>query len=108
MNRVAISIGNINIYWYSIFVLVAMVVASLLIIREAKKNKIKEEEILDFLFWGLIIGVIGARIYYVIFNFDYYKNNIGEIFAIWNGGLAIHGGILAALVFTIIYSKRKS
>ena len=107
MNRVAISIGNINIYWYSIFVLIAMVVASLLIIREAKKNKIKEEEILDFLFWGLIIGVIGARIYYVIFNFDYYKNNIGEIFAIWNGGLAIHGGILAALVFTIIYSKKK-
>ena len=107
MNRVAISIGNINIYWYSIFVLVAMVVASLLIIREAKKNKINEEEILDFLFWGLIIGIIGARVYYVIFNFDYYKNNIGEIFAIWNGGLAIHGGILAALVFTIIYSKKK-
>ena len=76
MNRVAISIGNINIYWYSIFVLVAMVVASLLIIREAKKNKIKEEEILDFLFWGLIIGVIGARIYYVIFNLQQYITKI--------------------------------
>ena len=107
MNRVAISIGNINIYWYSIFVLIAMAVASILIIREAKKNKIKEDEILDFLFWGLIIGIIGARIYYVIFNFDYYKNNLGEIFAIWNGGLTIHGGILAALIFTIIYSKKK-
>ena len=107
MSRVAISIGNFHIYWYSIFVLLAMIVASFLIIRESKRNNIKEDEILDFLFWGLIIGIAGARIYYVIFNFKYYITNPLEIFAVWNGGLAIHGGILAALIFTIIYSKKK-
>ena len=107
MSRVAISIGNFHIYWYSIFILLAMIVASILIIRESKRNNIKEDEILDFLFWGLIIGIIGARIYYVIFNFKYYITNPLEIFAVWNGGLAIHGGILAALIFTIIYSKKK-
>lgn len=107
MNRVAISIGNLNIYWYSIFILIAMSVASILIIRESKRNNIKEDTIIDFLFWGLIIGILGARIYYVIFNISYYFSNPLEIFAIWNGGLAIHGGILATLVFTIIYSKKK-
>ena len=106
MNRVAISIGNINIYWSSIFVLIAMVVASILIIRESKRNGIKEDDILDLLFWGLIVGIIGARLYYVLFNLKEYTS-IGEMFAIWNGGLAIHGGILATLIFTIIYSKIK-
>lgn len=108
MNRVAISIGNFSIYWYSIFVLIAMIVASILIIRESKNNNLEENDIIDLLFWGLIIGILGARIYYVVFNLNYYLNNPLEIFAVWNGGLAIHGGILAALVFTIIYSKKKN
>ena len=106
MSRVAISIGNFSIYWYSIFVLLAMLVAIILILRESKKQKIEENIIINYLFFGLIIGILGARIYYVLFNLNYYSNNPLEIFAIWNGGLAIHGGILATLIFTIIYTKK--
>ena len=107
MNRVAISIGKLNIYWYSIFILIAVLTGTILIIRESKRNKIKEDFILNFLFYGFIIGIIGARLYYIIFNLDYYLNNLGEIIAIWNGGLAIYGGIISTLIFAIIYSKKK-
>ena len=108
MNRVAISIGVINIYWYSIFILIGLITSIILIIRESKKQNIKEDFILNILFYGFIIGIIGARLFYVIFNLDYYLSNIGEIFAIWNGGLAIYGGIIATLIFTVIYSKKNN
>lgn len=108
MNRVAISIGKFNIYWYSIFILIAMIVATILIIRESRKSKIKEEFTINLLFYGFIIGIIGARLYYILFNLDYYLNNIGEIIAIWNGGLAIYGGIITTLLFIIIYSKKNN
>lgn len=108
MNRVAISIGKLNIYWYSIFILIAVLTGTILLIRESKRNKIKEDFILNFLFYGFIIGILGARLYYVIFNLNYYLNNLGEILAIWNGGLAIYGGIISTLIFAIIYSKKNN
>ena len=108
MNRVAISIGKINIYWYSIFILIAVIIATILIINESKKRNIKEEYIINLLLYGFIIGIIGARLFYIIFNLNYYLNNIVETIAIWNGGLAIYGGILATLIFTIIYSKKNN
>ena len=108
MNRVAINILGLNIYWYSIFVLTGMIIGSLLIFKEAKKQGIDKDVIIDYLFYGLIIGILGARIYYVVFNLDYYLSNPSEILAIWNGGLAIHGGIIATLLFTIIYTKKKN
>lgn len=56
-------------------------------------------------FWAIIIGIIGARLYYVIFNFNLYQNDLLSIFKIWEGGLAIHGGIIAGLIVIALYSK---
>ena len=56
--------------------------------------------------YQIIFGIIGARIYYVIFNFSYYSNNLLEIFAIWNGGLAIHGGIIAGVLTVLFFAKK--
>lgn len=106
MNRVALDLGLIQIYWYSIFIFLAMVVASTVIYKEFKKRNIDEEFFINLAFNVIIFGVIGARAYYVLFNLDYYLANPIEIFKVWNGGLAIHGGIIAGLLVTMIYCKR--
>lgn len=106
MNPVIVNIGNFEIRWYSVILLVAFIVASYLINREAKRFDVDKNFIFNLLFWALIFGLLGARIYYVIFNWDYYNSNLGEIWKIWNGGLAIHGGIIAGLLTIIVYTKK--
>lgn len=106
MDRVAVDLGPIQIYWYSIFIFIGLLTASIVVFAEAKKRKINEDFLINLTCDSIIIGLIGARIYYVLFNLPYYIKNPIEIFAIWNGGLAIHGGIFAALIFTIIYCKK--
>ena len=83
-----------------------MLVACFLIYKEAKKRGIEEDFLVNLTFNTIIIGIIGARLYYVLFNFSYYLDNPVEIFQIWNGGLAIHGGIIAGLLFIIYYCKK--
>ena len=106
MERVAIDLGPIQIYWYSIIVFVGLFIGSIIIFKEARKRKISEEFLINLICDSIIIGIIGARLYYVLFNLSYYLHNPLEIFAIWNGGLAIHGGVFAALIFIIIYCKK--
>ncbi len=106
MDRVALDLGPIQIYWYSLFIFLGIVLASIIICKEAKKQNIDEEFLLNLTFNAIVFGIIGARIYYVLFNIPYYLSSPIEMFKIWNGGLAIHGGLLAGLVVTIIYSKK--
>lgn len=106
MNRVAIDLGFIQIYWYSIFILLGILVAALLIYKECKKQGLKNEEFTDLLFNTVIFGIIGARIYYVLFNFSYYWNNKIEILEIWHGGLAIHGGLLFGALYVLYFCKK--
>lgn len=106
MEKVALDLGPIQIYWYSIFIFIGMLVACFLIYKEAKKRGIDEDFLVNLTFNTIIIGIIGARLYYVLFNLSYYLDNPVEIFQIWNGGLAIHGGIIAGLLFIIYYCKK--
>lgn len=107
MNRVAIDLGFVQIYWYSICILLGMTLGMILVFREAKKKKIKEEAMTDLVFWTVIFGVIGARLYFVLFNLDYYGSHISEIFEIWNGGLAIHGGIIGGGLYLLYFAKTR-
>lgn len=106
MEKVALDLGPIQIYWYSIFIFIGMLVACFLIYKEAKKRGIDEDFLVNLTFNTIIIGIIGARLYYVLFNLSYYLDNPVEIFQIWNGGLAIHGGIITGLLFIIYYCKK--
>lgn len=108
MDRVALELGPIQIYWYSIFIFLGLLTASILIFKEARKRNIDEDFLINLIFNTIIIGLIGARVYYVLFNIPYYASNPIEILAVWNGGLAIHGGIFAALAFILIYCKKKN
>ena len=106
MEKIAFSFGVIKIYWYSIFIFIAILAAYFIISKEAKKKGIDKEFITNLTFYVVVFGIIGARIYYCLFNLDYYLSNPLEILKIWNGGLAIHGGILFGGIFIIIYIKK--
>ncbi len=107
MSRVAFKIFNINIYWYSICILIGVILAYILITKESKKHNIDKDIISDLIFYTLIVGILGARIYYVIFNLDYYMQNPIDIIKIYNGGLAIHGGIIFGVLFVYFFTKKK-
>ena len=108
MNRVAFNIFGFNVYYYSLCILLGVIVAYILITREGKKQGLTKEFISDLIFYTLIIGILGARVYYCVFNLDYYLANPSEILKIYNGGLAIHGGVIAGLIFVYFYTKKKS
>ena len=108
MNPILIQIGNLKIYWYSIMILLGVIIGCYIVIKESKKYNISKEKMSDILFYTIIFGIIGARLYYVIFNLDYYLNNPVDIIKVWEGGLAIHGGIIAGILYLIYYTKKNN
>lgn len=109
-NSIAFSIGNFAIHWYGLFVVSGIIAGLLIIIHLAKSKGIKPDEVFDLGFYVIIAGILGARIYSVLLDFPYYLANPGQIIAVWNGGLAIHGAIIggaAALIYYVI-KKRQS
>lgn len=105
MNPEMFNIFGISIRWYSVLILLGITIAFILAHIEGKKFDLPKDFIFDLGFWIVVFGIIGARLYYVVFNFELYKNNILGIFQVWNGGLAIHGGIIAGLITLLIYCK---
>lgn len=107
MDRVAFSILGIDVMWYGILIAIGMILAIVISTRESKRVGLGENSVIDLSIFLLPISIVGARIYYVIFSWNLYSKNIWEIFNIRGGGLAIHGGILAGITVTYIYTKYK-
>ena len=107
MNRVFVSIGPITIYWYSVLIMIGVLIGLYFSGKQAEKNGITKSFINDLAFYLVIIAILGARIYYVIFNFSIFKDHLLDIFKIWEGGLAIYGAIISGIIFTIYYSRKK-
>lgn len=103
---ILISIGLIDIYWYGFFILVGAILALLITIKLASYHKIDKEVVVDLAFWLILGGIIGARIYHVFLELPYYISNPIDIFKIWQGGLAIHGGIIAGLTIIWFFAKK--
>ena len=106
MSRVALDLGVVQIYWYSICILLGMAAGMYVVYREARNKNIHESLITNLIFYTIIIAIIGARLYYVIFDFGYYSKNPVEALEIWNGGLAIHGAIILGGLFEIVFAVR--
>ena len=95
-------IGNFSIAFYGMVIALGMVLAFIFIMHEAKRVGYKQDDFMDLFIFGIIFGVIGARIYYVIFSWDNYKNDLLQIFNIRGGGLAIYGGIIGGTITVIV------
>ena len=102
-----ISIFGFSIAYYGIVIVTGMMIAIWIAQREAKRTGQNPEQYLDLAMIGIAAGILGARIYYVIFACDYYKDDLLSIFNIRQGGLAIYGGIIGACIAVVIYSRKK-
>lgn len=108
MNRTILSIGNFHIYWYSVLIATGIIIGLYLLMKEASKQNISKDTIIDIAFYTIIWGIIGARIYYVIFNIKPYLSNPISILYVWEGGLAIYGGIIGGLITLAYQTKKKN
>lgn len=105
VNRIAFSIGSIDIYWYAVIIATGFMLALLFLFKNAKKFGIDSERAVDVIFFAVILGIIGARAYFVAFQWDMYKDNLMEIFNIRGGGLGFYGGIIGGIIGLIIGCK---
>ncbi len=101
----SISIGDFSIAYYGIIISLGMLCGYLMAVFQAKRTGQDKEMYLDLALWDIVFAVIGARLYYVIFSWDYYSQNPGEILNIRGGGLAIYGGVIAGVITTFVFSK---
>lgn len=102
---IAFKLGSIDIYWYGIIIATAMLLSVVLAILHAKKNNFPEDLVYDILLVSLPSAIIGARLYYVIFNWSEFKGDLTSVFNTRQGGLAVYGGILGAFLATYIMTR---
>jgi phosphatidylglycerol---prolipoprotein diacylglyceryl transferase len=108
IDPIAFSLGPIDVRWYGVIIAAGILLAFLVGQREMVKRGLHPEFLTDLLIWAVPLSIIGVRIYYVIFQWDHYKENPGEIIQIWNGGIAIHGALIAAVIVAYIFTKRRN
>lgn len=106
--KIFVSFGSFKITWYAVLILTGAFLGYGLAQRTMKKWGYAKEVLEDYFLPMLIVSILGARAYYVIFEWGYYSQNLGEIIAIWHGGLAIHGGLIAGFIFSYFYFKKKN
>jgi phosphatidylglycerol:prolipoprotein diacylglycerol transferase len=100
------SIGSLPIRWYGLLIAIALLLCLMVVLRLFKNKGMDEDKIYDLALWLAVGGIIGARLYEVLFiNFDYYAFNLISIFKVWEGGLAIHGGIIGGVIALFAWVK---
>ena len=102
-----IDIFGFPVMYYGMVIACGMLLAGMFILREGKKQGFKEDDLLDILLWGIVCGIIGARVYYVLFSLDRYSGRWLSVFNLREGGLAIYGGIIGCLAAVIVTTRRK-
>jgi len=107
MNPTAFQIGSFEVRWYGVLIAFGVIVAMLLASYNCKKKDVDFDIILDGFFVAFPTAIIGARMYYVAFEFENYKDNLIDVFKIRQGGLAIHGGLIGAFLAVFIFAKIK-
>jgi phosphatidylglycerol:prolipoprotein diacylglycerol transferase len=108
LDPIFLELGPIQIYWYGVIIGVGALLGLLLAVRESERRGLHKDTFVDVVLFAIPIAILGARAYYVIFQWDYYSQNPADIIKIWNGGLAIHGGLIAALLTGAIYARVKN
>ena len=108
MNSTLLDLGFIKIQWYSLTMCLAILSGSLILVKGLKKTGFTQAKIDDLLFGLIACGIIGARLYYILFELPYYLEHPLEIIMIWNGGLALYGSLIGGLIYLIIFCRREN
>jgi phosphatidylglycerol---prolipoprotein diacylglyceryl transferase len=107
LNPIAFSLGPISVHWYGIIIGSGLALALYLAIREGNRRGLHKDTFADLMLWAIPIAIISARIYYVIFEWEYYVNHPGDIPQIWNGGIAIHGALIGSVLTAYVFAKKR-
>lgn len=107
LSRVAFTVFGKEVYWYGIFIGTGVLLGLILAMKEAKRTEQDPDIFLDFALYALIFSIIGARLYYVVFSWEDYSQNLIKIFALREGGLAIYGGVIGGVLTALVYCKIK-
>jgi len=105
IDPVIFTVGPLEIRWYGVIIATGIIICYLIGRRLAMKEGIDDEHVAEALIVGVISGIVGARLYYVFSRWDIYSQVPGEIFKTWHGGMAIHGGVIGAMIGVFIYTK---
>lgn len=109
MHPVLFKFGFIEVRFYGLMYVVAIIVGTYLIKHEVRRRRIPlgDDQVINFIIWAVVGGVVVARLYYVLFNASFYLSNPSEIPAVWHGGLAIHGGLIGGATGAWLYLRRR-
>ncbi|MCB5222124.1 prolipoprotein diacylglyceryl transferase [Lactiplantibacillus pentosus] len=107
LNPIALRLGPIQVHWYGVIIASAVVIAVALAVREGQKRGIRPDDIYDMILWALPFTLIAARTYYVIFQWSYYSQYPSEIIRIWDGGIAIYGGLIGAGIVVVLFCRSR-
>ncbi|MBQ4040453.1 MAG: prolipoprotein diacylglyceryl transferase [Oscillospiraceae bacterium] len=102
-----LQVGGLKLHWYGFIIAVGLILAVLYALKTRKTYGLTDDDIIDMLIFAIPISIICARLYYVVFNFDLYRDNPVDIFKLWKGGLAIYGAIIGAVLTVVVYCKIK-
>ncbi|MDQ0161974.1 prolipoprotein diacylglyceryl transferase [Aeribacillus alveayuensis] len=107
IDRIAFELGPIQVYWYGVIIGIGALIGLWLAVRESERRGLHKDVFVDLVLFAIPIAIICARIYYVIFQWDYYSQNLSDIPKIWQGGLAIHGGLIGAILTGWVFARVK-
>ncbi|MEQ2455075.1 prolipoprotein diacylglyceryl transferase [Flavonifractor hominis] len=110
LNRVAFHVGSWPVYWYGIIIAAGFLLAVLYCTRVAGQYGIRQDDIIDMLFFAVPLSIVGARLYYIVFYLDLFRKedgslDFGAMVRIWDGGLAIYGGVIMAVIVLLVFCK---
>ena len=104
----SIKIGSFVFRLYGLILALSILAGYLVVRINSWRFGIDKEEVDNLVFWLVLIGIIGARVYYVIFDYNFFVSNPDEIYKIWHGGMSIFGSIIAGLVFIVVWTRKKA
>jgi phosphatidylglycerol:prolipoprotein diacylglycerol transferase len=107
LNPIALQLGGLEIHWYGVIIACGVLLAVWLAMKESVRRGISDDHILNLVLWALPFALIGARTYYVAFEWPYYSQHPSEIIAIWHGGIAIYGALIASVIVFLVYCRVK-
>ncbi|MCM3167335.1 prolipoprotein diacylglyceryl transferase [Peribacillus frigoritolerans] len=107
LNPIAIDLGPIQVHWYGLIIGFGVLLGLIIALRESERRGLDKEIFTDLILFAVPMAIISARIYYVIFQWEYYSQNPGDIIKIWNGGIAIHGALIGSVLTAIVFAKVK-
>ncbi|WP_100332311.1 prolipoprotein diacylglyceryl transferase [Bacillus xiapuensis] len=108
LNPIAMDLGPLQVHWYGLIIGAGIALGYYLAKKEGRRLGLPKDTFADLLIWAIPISIICARIYYVLFQWEYYSQHPGDIIKIWNGGIAIHGALIGAVATAIVYSRAKN